>query len=511
MPRPPVQYATSSCRALGAHIPPFRLFNSSSESVESARDKQVSNPALVLCAVNKLWRRIALSTPTIWTNITVDAEASHPSNPTSCHCEVKAGQLCNALFALENIGTRPWSLDLTISPTSAIATSPRLDLSLYDKIMSHPSTSHMRRFRMSTHSLISNVGSLTFPSVRFVTIELKDSTPVYHRDPATYIVPGLPALTHLILQSGSLPPSLPWDSLTHLYIGQQLYVVTCVALLQGCRRLERGIFWIIDEDGYTRVEPLKLIQDRVVESPVKDLSFIEDSPFDYSGVSAVLALPNLTTLRMWARPHGVHPFWHAYNTCLFSSLRRLNLVNVHGYMHCFEIVDCLRMCPLLSELALNVIPREGEDIGEVFRALSFSGQEPLLKYLRALQIHFQPMGAPPSPNQTAARSSPFDDLVEMISSRLPPPSGTLEESDGPIVRYLEQVAIRLEGDPGEQAVVPDRTLEKLKDLGCPNVNIDVRVVSKEYLRSPSLDFSLHWDEGFMDFVNEHPFLSFLSD
>ncbi|EFI27865.1 hypothetical protein CC1G_14358 [Coprinopsis cinerea okayama7 len=456
-----------------------------------------ANATLLLCAVSRLWRQIAIGTPSLWTRIVINANSNTRKQPT--HFEVEAHRLASALSAMEKMGGHAWSLDLSIGPPPGKAKpDPSLDVS-QNEIMGHRTTPNLRRLRISTHALIPNLDSFTFPSVRFAIFELRNDPPP-RRELSAYNTPNLPSLTHAILQSMCVPAQLPWANLTHLYVGPRIPQTTCVTVLKICKSLERGLFWLSRAPDLATGIPPFVPPDGMVESPVKELTFFSESPFS---VPWRLALPRLTTLRLWtdADPSNV---WDVENAPLFSHLKRLVLCDVGIYAKLNKVARCLEMCPQLSELSLSVSIYEAP--GDLFQLFTLSKDNSLLSNLQTLQLYLETSGIARErwPN-ASVDEFPFNALVEMISSRLPPPSGADENE----FTYLKQLIIRLDGNYSP-AVDPSQILEKIKPLESRGVTIDVEVVGEDSLRLSRIDFSRHWDEGFTDIFDNHPHLSFLS-
>ncbi|EAU93396.1 F-box domain-containing protein [Coprinopsis cinerea okayama7 len=482
-------------------------------------------PALLLCAVCKLWRAIATTSPVLWHLVHVHTFVFPDGSKDSDGMFIARQELAKTIVVLDRIKAYPWSLSLDVqhcwdaeawgglapfgnaihppSPSHETHPDPRHQIRP-SSLLQHPSFAHLARVRIKGVSFQSDVSSIVFASAKHVLLQCTASE--YYHD-WTWDVdtspskpfPRFPAATTMVLHCGTpLHPAgvnlegCPWANLTHLAISP-LEHQTCQSILRLAPSVERCYFWIRsrrDNDPPRDItEGLPPLPSGTVKSKVSELTSLHKNLFSIPITG--LEFPDLKTLRVVI--HGYPPdvfTWAPSNAAHFSSLRRLCMAGTGLFSVEEYIIPILSMTPQLSELMVLL----KVDYKILFEWLTFDPNRPRLQHLRYLTV-FYAFKDPTSSGFDCTRRytmSALDELVAVIRSR-----SVQRDEVSPAQTPDPLVHARVWFQSGKLSSGCIKRLQTGLKPYPPGFSLEAKIMGDGVLKVPHVERTRHWDEGFM--------------
>ncbi|KAF6748600.1 hypothetical protein DFP72DRAFT_574105 [Ephemerocybe angulata] len=453
-----------------------------------------------LCLVCREWRDVVVGISSLWARLTVHLRYSKKWGDVALLTSAHASSVRTAL---KRIGASPWSLNVegseayiggifNLSLDSSPPSSSDVDFST---LLTPASLKGLHAFKTCAEGGILGLKSLTFPNAESLVIESKTGIlraglrhclePHLHSPN----FPTLPSLRKVVL--GEIPlcmpltTCLPWDQVTHLYVGNNVVFKELATILNICPNLRQACFQysdmvLLDRHGYEAMEACTSVQ-------LKRLTFIGGSPC--GAPCGKFMWPNLTHLRLhevWGRTWDPDSFKHCGTL-------------THLHLSALKLSVSRQLGPLassskhLTHLYLEV--KHTMDYHKVFRFFTFTPAKPAFPFpfLQVLGIHC------PTPRtfRLARRqeieeeelmtcSSAAISLTAMVSSRI---------SDvDPHCAHLERFIIRAPTRHKLVMKIAD-TLEQFKDSLDLSLVIGRYPTHSTHIVGPGLR---HWDDGFAE-------------
>ncbi|KAJ7320718.1 hypothetical protein DFH08DRAFT_890078 [Mycena albidolilacea] len=247
---------------------------------------------LLLCAICRQWRAIAIATPELWRAIQISVSDGYTSYEA-------AAQLKLLKTWLSRSGSCPLSMDLSLPDT--IEEIPRTAI---DEEIVRTAVLHSERWEYANLSIpLGHMGLLrvanAMPLLRHLTFGFEDlipSEPIILFDRA-------PRLKHVVLTPGFEKSfiTLPWGQFTHLD-APFLDLGECAEILRDATNLVHCNFGICrTNDPILVLIPTIPIQPhlRHLDLRYSDEHYYPDPSFNLSGLFHNLTLPGLITLRVY--------------------------------------------------------------------------------------------------------------------------------------------------------------------------------------------------------------------
>ncbi|KAJ2929530.1 hypothetical protein H1R20_g7568, partial [Candolleomyces eurysporus] len=176
---------------------------------------------------------------------------------------------------------------------------------------------------------------------------------------------------------------IPWNQLTHLYLGKQVPYAKALMVLKTAKALEQGCF-DLENSRFLNYRPTNITLLRESDGflpNLKDLTFLRSSPFgtpfsDYGQFS----WPNLIGLRLCIKDRLS---WNSSTPLPFGSLTNLHLRTSNATEFGTGVAPILNACPLLASLTLDL---ELEEYAPLFEFLTLDPARPHLVHLADLKI-----------------------------------------------------------------------------------------------------------------------------
>ncbi|KAG2023875.1 F-box domain-containing protein [Coprinopsis cinerea AmutBmut pab1-1] len=466
-------------------------------------------PALLLCAVCRLWRAIGMSTPALWKLIKIAAtiEGGLAGEQAFIH----RGSLQVALAALSRMQTCPWTHDIKIQSRRELGSkAPPTQIDRRNTLatfLQHPSIAYLQRVRFQTTPFMDDVGSITLPFAEHVTLWRHTDEGEHGTDGdgrSVKPLPNIPRATKVIVHSGSpcYPRTInlagaPWTNLTHLAISP-LYHRLCQTILKLAPSVKRCYFYLQKNSDVLAIQGLPAAPSRSVQSALTDLTCLNENLFS-TDISRKLQFPALTTLRVAIQGYNRDEFrWSPGSALALGSLKRLYISGMGPFYLESHIIPALRMCPQLSELMLLV----KLDYKALFKWLTFDALQPRLQRLQYLTLYCVVEGTTPALSDlpprffntkkkpVPGRQFPIDCLADMIRSRVVVGEASTAEhaSSSGLFRPRRLKHVRVWFEESKFTGVYMKLLRQ---------RLETRIFGAKLLRVPHIEKDRFWDEGFM--------------
>ncbi|KAF5336965.1 hypothetical protein D9611_002920 [Ephemerocybe angulata] len=465
-----------------------------------------------LCLVCRYWKAIAMATPSLWSNMFIQAREHRGGDPPL----VRASNVRGFLSWMDRVASHPWSLSI-LAKTRGIGQADAVPLA---QLLHRPAALHLQRLTVDCDQYGLGMGELRFPRLTSIVVwRTRTSHFPSHPQggPKPPDLPSMPALTHAVLSSvvprNTLRMEVPWGQLTHLYLGV-IDNRQWKALMKLCRALQRGAFKVemchdIDEPpGYPESKGPAVLE------YLKELTFSGMAPFGRDSVSMDgLSLPALEKIRIFSSYNELHwEFANAHN--IFGALTHLTIL-VEAWVEGDVVVNALNTVPQLQELYVKI----SEKYEELFEYLTYGrdidgarGGRFRMRHLKALGIAFQTgWYRPLAPGETEyadnRRPFPYAHVQDLVASRtLAVRRGDFASITTTHLQELENLVLAVDGEEWGPAIE-----ERLKEVvrpytrqsGDPRLLAVVTGVEERAFNMISVDpMELcrwnHWDDGFMD-------------
>jgi len=431
--------------------------------------RKITVTPVVLCLVCRHWNAIATATPFLWSKIKFSAYQTTKElwSPEV----VLAPQVHGSWSWMDRVAAHPWELEIEIKNfgSRSMQEEVRDGLPML-QVLKHPATPHLKRFKISgtPNSLaVTGLDEITLPVVTSAVINStsrKAKTIQGGLNLVKTAIPYLPNLTHLTfthlfsLMTGGpkcLPEQVPWSQLTHLVLGENLFLKEWRAVLRQCFKLQKGTFHLTDymeDDVQERQELVEL-------TDLRELTTFRSSPFEEPLVDISLSsLERLQIYTAWSNP--VVDFT---SPSMFDNLTHLTLVScleVHGE----DIINIVDRLPTLVELFFAV------DCGlrEVYQVLTYGHEGKFrLRHLRALGMHTRYA-------RNGGVHFPFDALTSLVESRTQAVRENRFSPSCSNLAPLEHLVLRL-GVPNEEDVLAPKVKESLGKFASYGIKMTVTV------------------------------------
>ena len=484
-------------------------------------DQRVMNAPLPLLAVCHAWRAAVLSTPSIWSNVVIPSVATETA-----------------------VGTVPF-----IASSDAARLMPRLrritmnpvpwSLTIVEKPGPEPSQSTSGEGLALPLSMVLFQSEVPFESIKFLKIIMDPSnSPYFHGqfnlDSTSSLVlwcnrkpsndrldrpPRVPNLKKGVFINavnpsvGGLPSNIPWSQLTHLLVVGNLNGKRIRDFLTLCSSLRRGAFQVeADEDLESSDQPDAPANAQPTLSSIEALDIVGPCVDDmglHLRVPLDISFPALTRTRIFGRyesatqlPAYLQPFHSLTHLSLVVCGSSRWAVHSAGFYDIGDILDC---CPLLVELVASLQGRLDAYLGSlVFNLESRRGRHlQVLALLCDLKLYF---------GSLQGGRIPFEPFLEnarniVASRRQPNASSDPALLQRFILRFTDDLTKDSSGLPFDRRTSVDHLKRWLRNSLKPYVDAGLQL-SIESISQRLADFELlprgrHWDEGAMDFVDEH--------
>ncbi|KAF5337011.1 hypothetical protein D9611_002949 [Ephemerocybe angulata] len=437
-----------------------------------------------LCLVCREWRDVVVGISSLWARLTVHLRYSKKWGDVALLTSTHASSVRTAL---KRIGASPWSLNPRFLPPSS-------DVD-FSTLLTPASLKGLRAFKAGAEGGILGLKSLTFPSAESLVIESKMGIYAglrhiqFEFEPHSPNFPTLPSLRKVVL--GEIPlwmpltTYLPWDQVTHLYVGNDVVFKELATILKICPNLRQACFQysdmvVPDRHEYEAMEACTSVQ-------LKCLTFIGGSPC--GAPCGKFMWPNLLHLRLhevWGRTWDPDSFKHCGTI-------------THLHLSALKLSVSRQLGPLassskhLTHLYLEV--KRNMEYHKIFRFFTFTPAKPAFPFpcLQVLGIH-----CPTPPTFRLARRQEIEEaelmtcssaaisLTAMVSSRI---------SDvHPQCTHLKRFIIRAPTRHRLVMRIVD-TLEQFKDTLDLSLVIGRYPTHRTHIEGPGLR---HWDDGFAE-------------
>ncbi|KAH6890069.1 hypothetical protein BKA70DRAFT_1328954, partial [Coprinopsis sp. MPI-PUGE-AT-0042] len=472
---------------------------------EANSNEQPPTNRAVLSQVCHWWRDAILSSPSLWSPVSISA-GQHIHSETSMVAGLAVPHL---LREIQLAKPCPWSLQ--IDARGCPMTDPLADDDLayrpykepLVKLLKEEPLFTLRKLRVRCDDADTTFQGITLPSLDSLVLRWSGSDWRTRQERETPSLPIMPCLTKAVLSG--IPHQffeLPCSRLTHLYIGGfGLNLETWLQIMVACTSLYRGCF-SIDSDprqegaqpaNYPHIVSQHYLQELVIISPD---GFEPKTMFHWPSLRTLKSYFGWNPWEHWA-PHFNHtnrlldcfPFL----TCLwFSGKEDVAFMDV--------LAPILDTCHSLEELSLHITATENVSTVQYFNRQQRSMTLPRLRALGLRVPLWEEWGKVATEQDTSDQVKHLCSLAcDMIVSRV-----ALQGlgSDAP----LEDFVLRLDHD-GENRIIAKhvwKAMEREVRLRDCADRIRVAIVPvqghNEVWQREDNDHTIwgHWDE---DFVN----------
>ncbi|KII84432.1 hypothetical protein PLICRDRAFT_365336 [Plicaturopsis crispa FD-325 SS-3] len=326
-------------------------------------EPKIDEAPLLLCRVCRRWRNIAISTPSLWSSISITV-AEHHSKP----------QLPLIQTWLSRSGHRPLSFSIYAPANAEIAGAI---LEVYMPHIARWSAVALELLNSESMPRIPYGGAVAldtldiqfgdiFSSLIYVAEVGGQLTNLFGRAPPIrdMIIRGHPALWNYLI-------AVEWQRLEELEVESELSLSQYIHLLRRCPHLVECTFHVGDSTG-SPLPPHNMITPHLRHIEILSYSSLA-SLFD------ILTLPALESiiLRFPTVPIEEAPTWcqGPFIACLQRSACKLTHFTLKSArISDADFLECLRHMPLLETLTVVAYGRETIITDHVVRALTYSDE-----------------------------------------------------------------------------------------------------------------------------------------
>lgn len=177
---------------------------------------------LLFCGVSRLWRSVAISTPSLWTSLSVNRNWR------------KRPRQALLQQWLQRSRSLPLSLEVALSSSLQTPAAPHHDLALVQMLLESSARWRSIRFNITDTHLLQSI--LNYPMPLLQTLEFSSNSAI--SDLHLTHAPNLRTVSLLTAPLDPTPISLPWNQLSHLSSRYWTDVYTHLDVMQRCPSLE---------------------------------------------------------------------------------------------------------------------------------------------------------------------------------------------------------------------------------------------------------------------------------
>lgn len=466
-----------------------------------------------LRSVCRSWNSVVVHAPHLWSHLTLYAQLQNEGEAPLVkprHARIISDWMNRAGNIPRSLHVNTLGISVRLKSESGPAPTPGVDNFDLGDVLKRPSLQRIERLKITGDAMALGMGRVTFPDVKSVVVraECPWDLPDRMRGWTNSGVPFLPSVTQAVFES-AFPPrfpswvasshSFPWRDLTRLYVGN-ISRTQCRQVLKCCTSLVTGCFKPFAESSSTYPDP----HPGPFNLPhLQELAFIGLSPFDRA--LAQVSAPAFTKLRLFAPQQRALAIKDPAS--LFSNLTHLTLVSTEGLDAAF-LIPIIRTTTRLEELFCRL----SDGFEQFFEFLTFRPSHEgkigayNLPMLRALGLYMILGPYVDVGGGFDALEFPNQALHDLLASRTKALEFGEYNTNRTLARLRQLVMHGTDLDRDHEM------LSKLNGIASPFADYGLNVVSfgvwdcrsrsrPVWGEAPRPMFR-HWDEGFMDFMDE---------